>query len=247
MKNFTLFSKALLMIFVVLGVFLLSLAQEVQAGDNQDRTFTFMKCPNPGGTVKASYENGWHWIAGNQVLQWGSDKVYDIGGGNIVQCFCPLMKDNNTNSALKTGMQTNFLKAGLTNDTRKDWLLNNGWMWIANGADFGLEAVPYFAKNIPFNCGTGSTCEVNIRQENHTVISNTVRTENSTGSNKVSDNTGGKADVKTGNASSINEIHNEVNRNSVRINDNALQKMKSVEMTINGNGALSRNQVRLSR
>lgn len=109
-------------------------------------TSFFTECPNPGGTQVASYADGWHWIVGEADLKWGSDSVYGIGNGNYVQCYC------DTAPRSTQGIQTNWLKVGNIKQEQIDFLTPRGWIWVQNGADFGLSPEPYLAKNSRFMC-----------------------------------------------------------------------------------------------
>lgn len=122
---------------------------------------SFPKCPNPGGTVVASYDSGFHWILGEAELKWGSDKVHNIGNNNYVQCFCPLNHDGTLGSS--QGIQTNWLKVGSITEAQKNSLLTQGWINVSNGADFGLLPEPYLAKNLGFICDLNCIPKVTIR------------------------------------------------------------------------------------
>lgn len=121
-----------------------SLATFSHFDDNKPTDFP--RCPNPGGTVKASYDEGWHWIVGEDELRWGSDYVYDIGNNRYVQCYCEI--DGNE------GIQTNWLPADSVSEKKQEKLIDNGWILVENGNDFGLPPVPYLAKNINYICKT---------------------------------------------------------------------------------------------
>lgn len=104
----------------------------------------FLRCPDPGGTKVASYDEGWHWIVGEDELRWGSDYVYDIGNQKYVQCYCPIDDD-------PKGIQTNWMPASQVSQEKQEKLISKGWI-LVNGADFGLPPVPYLAKNSKFIC-----------------------------------------------------------------------------------------------
>lgn len=118
----------------------------------------FPSCPNPGGTQVASYDTGLHWIVGNPVLQFGSDKVYNTGNNNFVQCFCPLTEEGSPTGG--QGIQTNWLRVGSMSDAEKNALIAKGWILVPNGADFGLLPEPYLARNLNFACS--NNCDTRI-------------------------------------------------------------------------------------
>ena len=105
---------------------------------------SFPSCVNPQGSLKVSYSNGIHGIV-VQGEKTGADAVYSINADMVMQCFCPTDSGN--------GIQTNWLKAsGLSSEDRRV-LTNNGWTYISNGADWGLDSAEYYAKNIAYVCG----------------------------------------------------------------------------------------------
>ncbi len=105
----------------------------------------FDSCHNPVGTVKENYLTGLHAIVGVTGLQSGSDKVFSNSNNNFTQCYCP----PNGN----TGVKTNWLAARVISKEDQNVLMTQGWVYIANGADWGLTNQPYLAKNIEFSCG----------------------------------------------------------------------------------------------
>jgi hypothetical protein len=88
-----------------------------------------------------------HAIVGIMGLQSGSDKVFAGENDNYTQCYCPV----NGN----TGIKTNWLAAGDISKEDQNVLITQGWFYIPNGADWGLDPQPYLAKNIEFSCGSG--------------------------------------------------------------------------------------------
>jgi hypothetical protein len=106
-----------------------------------------MACPPVAGgnlngqTYSVGYADGLHWIVGNKKLQKGADYVYYTGAKNspentVVQCFYPTPKTG-------SGIQTNWRVY--------DGHSSTSGFTLENGADFGLYAVPYLARNIGFN------------------------------------------------------------------------------------------------
>ncbi len=107
---------------------------------------SFPGCPNPGGQLKVSYSTGTHGIPGVGEFS-GSDSVYTLSDTTLVQCFC---------SPTNAGTQTNWWKVSSLSHEQVAQLRSEGWIFIPTGADWGLEDLPYLAKNIAFNCSTGS-------------------------------------------------------------------------------------------
>ncbi len=105
---------------------------------------SFPSCESPQGEVRASYAEGVHGIAGNSGEFRGSDTVYTVSGNQVLQCFCPASSD---------GIQTNWWKVENISETEKDSFIRQGWIYIPNGALWGLDPAPYLAKNEAFFCG----------------------------------------------------------------------------------------------
>lgn len=135
---FSMVIKTLFSLF--LTVLALSPAAVVFAVD----TPTFPTCPNSGGTLLASYPSGIHGVPGRTQTYTGSDIVYSISDGVVVQCLCQ------TDAA---GVQTNWWKVGQMPEIEKDLFLRQGWVVIPNGTLWGLSEGEWLAQNIDFTCG----------------------------------------------------------------------------------------------
>lgn len=109
----------------------------------------FPSCEHPNGTVKVNYPQGEHAIVGVQGLQNGSDVVYSLGDENYMQCFCPI--------GASTGTQTNWLPAGSLSKDEINVLITQGWVFVQNGAGWGLSDQSYLAKNLSFSCNSGGS------------------------------------------------------------------------------------------
>ncbi len=103
----------------------------------------FGSCVNPQGKVLASYDTGKHGILGKRELISGSDAVYQSSERGVTQCFCP--EDGN-------GIQTNWLDASKLTGTEIETWKKDGWTYFATGSSWGLEDVPYLAKNTDYAC-----------------------------------------------------------------------------------------------
>lgn len=106
---------------------------------------SFTSCLNPQGEVKASYESGTHGIAGQTGLYEGKDAVYKFSENTLTQCFCA---ENGS------GIQTNWWKIPNLTESEIKTLEAQAWIYIANGALWGLDDAPYMAKNSDYRCKT---------------------------------------------------------------------------------------------
>lgn len=126
---------------ILSAILLIILSQATPAFASDVPSFT--SCVNPKGEVKASYENGTHGIAGMPGLFSGKDVVYQISGEALTQCFCA---DNGS------GVQTNWWKIPQMTESEIKTYEAQGWIYIPNGALWGLENAPYLAKNSDYVC-----------------------------------------------------------------------------------------------
>lgn len=111
-------------------------------------TPNFESCLNPQGTIKVSYNEGVHGIAGDTSQYNGSDTVYQLDSGNLTQCLC---------TADGQGIQTNWWKVSSLSAEEKQTLINSGWIYVPNGALWGLEETSYFVKNSNYTCSSTGT------------------------------------------------------------------------------------------
>ena len=112
---------------------------------------SFAVCTNPQGTVKVSYPSGTHGIPGRTDTFNGSDTVYQLTNDTLVQCFCAV--DGR-------GIQTNWWNVSSLTQQEIDTLKNQGWIFIPNGALWGLDEAEYLAINSDYSC-QGSTSSSN--------------------------------------------------------------------------------------
>lgn len=112
---------------------------------------TFPVCSNAQGSVRVSYSTGTHGVAGKSETYTGSDTVYQMNSDTLVQCFCP--------ESGSGGIQTDWWKVSHLSEEEIQDLINDGWIYIPNGALWGLSEDPYLAQNINYDCkpstGTG--------------------------------------------------------------------------------------------
>lgn len=100
----------------------------------------FPKCPPSRGDVVAYYPSGIHGIPGDFTTHTGADIVYALGNDNYLQCYCP--------EEGKIGIQVNWLSTGNLTPEEVNNLIQHGWYYIPNGADWGLASKPYVTHNI---------------------------------------------------------------------------------------------------
>ncbi len=110
---------------------------------------SFTSCMNPSGQIVAQYATGLHGIAGMQPDVEGSDTVYRVSELTYTQCYCPVEGT--------AGIQTDWWNVKDLSQQDIDAYIQDGWIFVANGADWGLEADPFLAKNSEFTCGVACT------------------------------------------------------------------------------------------
>lgn len=108
---------------------------------------TFTDCANPQGTLIAD-NTGVHGIVGDFTMHTGRDKVYQLSDITYTQCFCP-------DTDQDTGVQTNWWNVSDLTQSQINYLVDNGWTYVLNGADWGLPAGIYVAKNLDILCVNG--------------------------------------------------------------------------------------------
>lgn len=103
----------------------------------------FGSCVNP--KISASQVNIGrdHGVIGHVNAYAGKDSIYKLSDGNVLQCLCP---DNGK------GIQTSWYKISGLSDTDINILKKQGWTYIITGSSWGLEDVPYLAKNNDYSC-----------------------------------------------------------------------------------------------
>ena len=131
-------------IITTISLAFLLLARSAFAVDAPD----FPSCPNPGGNIIASYNDGVHGVPGNPTTFTGEDKVYKIDDIRTVQCLC--LED-------KTGIQTNWWKTSSLTQEQIDTLKKLDWIFIPTGSVWGLDQSAYMAKNLSYSCGADNT------------------------------------------------------------------------------------------
>ncbi len=104
---------------------------------------TFPTCANPQGQVVASFDSGTHGVPGNTNTFTGKDTVFSLSDDTLMQCLCA---DNGD------GIQTNWLDAAGMSQGDINVLVAQGWIYIPNGAAWGLKNDPYLAQNVGFAC-----------------------------------------------------------------------------------------------
>jgi LPXTG-motif cell wall-anchored protein len=105
---------------------------------------SFPACSNPQGETRVAYTTGIHGIPGDTAEHTGSDAVYNLTEETLTQCLCSENGD---------GIQTNWWKVSSLTFDEVQYLQALGWIYIPNGADWGLQEAPYMAQNVQYNCG----------------------------------------------------------------------------------------------
>jgi len=130
---------------------------------------SFPTCVNPQGTVKVTYGEGTHGIAGNSGTFTGSDTVFTLSGETSMQCFCA---DNGD------GTQSNWWHATSLSAEEVQILKNQGWISVPNGALWGLAEGEWLVFNSPYACPKS---EGNGDGNNNNNNNNTSSSSNSSG------------------------------------------------------------------
>lgn len=129
---------------IVFAIFLVVLSLFIKSGEAlADEMPNFTSCVNPQGEIKANYETGTHGIAGASGSFSGKDTVYKLSGNALTQCFCAI--DG-------SGIQTNWWRVSSLTQSEIKTLEAQGWIYIPNGALWGLDNTAYLAKNSDFSC-----------------------------------------------------------------------------------------------
>ena len=105
---------------------------------------SFPSCLNPQGTLDEPIKEGIHGVPGDTTGYTGIDAVYKLTNNDtVMQCLCP---------PNGKAIQTNWWKIPELTDQEIEELKNDGWIYIPNGAAWGLSNAPYLAKNIQYSC-----------------------------------------------------------------------------------------------
>ena len=106
---------------------------------------SFGTCVNPQWTkVQENYGSN-HGVV-NVASFAGVDTIY-ASNGYVMQCLC---------TDAGKGYQTNWIKASTLSKSQIETLKVQGWIYVLDGKDWGLEQGPYLAKNIEYSC---TACE----------------------------------------------------------------------------------------
>ncbi|MFC1722161.1 LPXTG cell wall anchor domain-containing protein [Patescibacteria group bacterium] len=130
-------------LFLSFGVTFNTLAQEEIQGEPPIEP-TFPSCENVQGSLKSGFSEGTHGIVGDTSAHSGSDFVYVLTDSTLIQCFCAI--DD-------SGIQTVWWKVSSLSIEQIEFLLAQGWVYVPNGAAWGLDEDPYLARNSFYDCG----------------------------------------------------------------------------------------------
>src|SRR3989344_834292 len=158
-----------LLYILILVVVLLSASM---SSANAVATPEFPACANPQGTVISSYNSGTHGVAGDTTSYSGSDTVYSNTENTNTQCLC---QDNGA------GIQTNWWKASGLTQEEINTLVSQGWIYIPDGAAWGLDSSPYLAKNSSYLCRASGGASATNTSSGTTSSVNTILNLASTG------------------------------------------------------------------
>ena len=106
----------------------------------------FGSCMNPQWGMTQQNQGSNHGVVGVGSFN-GTDTIY-ASNGNVVQCLC---------TDLGKGYQTNWLRADNLSSDQIDNLKAQGWIYVPFGDDWGLDKVPYLAKNSEYTCTSCTT------------------------------------------------------------------------------------------
>lgn len=103
-------------------------------------------CITPTGEKIATYADGIHGVVGDFRTFTGKDEVFALGNDDALQCFCAT-----DGSGVDTIWWSSFPH------DKVDELTASGWIFVPNGALWGLAAKPYLAKNTNYTCSTDTS------------------------------------------------------------------------------------------
>ena len=103
----------------------------------------FGSCLNPQWTKTQENYDGQHGVV-NVASYPGVDTIYE-SNGYVLQCLCT---DNGN------GYQTNWIKISMLSNSQIDQLKAQGWIYVLNGQDWGLQKGPYLAQNSEYSCAS---------------------------------------------------------------------------------------------
>lgn len=103
----------------------------------------FGSCQNPQIAASQINYGSNHGVIGKTQTYSGKDTIYQLSNGNVTQCLCP---DSGT------GIQTDWYKVSGISENDIHVLEKQGWTYVVTGSSWGLEDVPYLAKNIDYTC-----------------------------------------------------------------------------------------------
>lgn len=132
----------------------------------------YPSCSSPSGDVLASYSDGVHGIPGDYGTYTGSDTVYNQGEGNALQCFCG-----------EGGIQTKWWKISEMSASDIKTYESLGWIYVADGSLWGLDAGPYLALNSSYDCSNPSPTPTAIPEPTATPEATLTTSDNNNNSN----------------------------------------------------------------
>ncbi len=133
-------TKSRIFLFLIfLSTFVLPVWAQVQTPIRPN----FPECESPQGLLKVDYPEGIHGVPGDSTTYTGSDTVYNLSEETLTQCFC------STNG---NGIQTNWWKISSLTLEEVQILQGLGWVYVPNGAEWGLQEAPYMTYSSEYIC-----------------------------------------------------------------------------------------------
>lgn len=147
----------------------------------------FGSCVNPQWSKTQENHGSNHGVVNVGTFS-GVDSIY-ASGGNALQCLC---------TDTGEGYQTNWLKASDYSHEQIESLKAQGWIYVPEGQDWGLEKGPYLAKNASYTCTTCTPTPTPTSIPGPTPTPSVTTQVQGASANNTSSNAGGLA--STGNA-----------------------------------------------
>lgn len=119
----------------------------------------FGSCLNPQVAASQVNTGANHGVAGQSSAYSGTDTIYSLQDGNVLQCLCPVEG---------SGIETEWMKISGISQEELNSFQSQGWIYIPTGAAWGLEDVPYLAKNSDYSCkGSNQSTSSNSNSGNN--------------------------------------------------------------------------------
>lgn len=131
---------------IIVSIFFINLLSRIGYAQEVPMRPSFPSCVSPQGALKVTYSNGIHGVPGDFSTYQGQDTVYTLSETTLTQCLCV---DNSK------GIQTNWWKISSMSFEEIEYLKKLSWIYVPDGAAWGLDEGPYMAQSKLYNCGNG--------------------------------------------------------------------------------------------